>query len=627
MQRIRKELWLLIILISVMIPITSPQAQQLTANQEEEGVFLVGRIAYIEGELLRYVPDEEDWVATAKDAPFGLNDTLYSDRDARAEIIMPNNTWMRMDSDTQIQLIAIKDDVTEIDVASGTVRFYNKSSDVTIKARTPFGYIMGPAATSFDLYIGDESVEVIALEGTVFYVHEAGKKKFEVIAGSSSIIADSRQVTAGEADTDPYWDAWNMDRDALWVKRMKIKGKSARYLPPSLHHHAYVLEGHGRWERVYYDGAYQYFWRPVYVNVGWAPFTAGRWTVWYGDHTWIPCEPFGYVTHHYGNWVFVNGFWCWAPPVAYVRVHLGPPRFAWYPGRVAWIHFGVHIGWVPLAPHEPYYCYRRWGRRAVVVKNINIINVNLKINKYRYIKHAVVIDRNNLYKVNNYRNVRIRNINNRTIIRKYHVAPVINNRAIRNYKNTKRKYNFTNVNVTRNPHRTVVNKIQRNHFVAKPRANVTTKKVQQKVANFSQDRLIKGDRVNRSIVKNRSISANQANKQVLQIKRKRREPERKGRLWPANQRQANKELEEVRKKRRLPKPDQQLLRGRQVYQERQGSRKAWEDRQIQEPVQGKKRHNAERGKSIAGSIWKPYFPSPDGIASPKSRFRFDRKGR
>ena len=147
MKRIRKELWLLIILILVMIPITSPQAQQLTANQEEEGAFLVGRIAYIEGELLRYVPDEEDWVATVKDAPFGLNDTLYSDRDARAEIIMPNNTWMRMDRDTQIQLIAIKDDVTEIDVVSGTVRFYNKSSDVTIKARTPFGYII-PSAPS-----------------------------------------------------------------------------------------------------------------------------------------------------------------------------------------------------------------------------------------------------------------------------------------------------------------------------------------------------------------------------------------------------------------------------------------------------------------------------------------------
>jgi hypothetical protein len=207
------------------------------------------------------------------------------------------------------------------------------------------------------------------------------------------------------------------------------------------------------------------------------------------------------------------------------------------------------------------------------------------------------------------------------------VAPVINNRAIRNYKNTKQKYNFTNVNVTQNPHRTVVNKIQQNNFVAKPRANVATKKIQQKVANFSQDRLIKGDKVNRPIVKNRSISANKANKQVLQIKRKRRELERKGRLWAANQRQANKDLEELRKIRKLPKSDQKLLRGRQAYQERQGSRKTWEDRQIQEPVQGKKRHNAERGKSSAGSIWKPYFPSPEGIASPKSRFRFDRKGR
>ena len=280
MYRIRKVVWLLIILILAIIPITSSQAQPTTTNQEE--TVLVGRISHIEGQLLRYVPDEEDWFITAKDAPFGLNDTLRSDRNTRAEIIIPNNTWLRIDGDTQIQLIAIKDDVTEIDVVSGTTRFYNKGSDLTIKARTPFGYVMGPAETSFDLFVGDGSVEVIALKGAVYYYHNTDKKKFEVIAGSSSILADSLQVTTGKAYEDPYWDAWNRDRDALWAKRMKIKGASVRYLPPRLYHYAYILEGHGRWERVYYDGAYYYFWRPVHVSIGWAPFTMGRWTVWYG---------------------------------------------------------------------------------------------------------------------------------------------------------------------------------------------------------------------------------------------------------------------------------------------------------------------------------------------------------
>ena len=37
---------------------------------------LVGRIAHLEGQLLRYVPSEQDWVATVQDAPFGLEDAL-----------------------------------------------------------------------------------------------------------------------------------------------------------------------------------------------------------------------------------------------------------------------------------------------------------------------------------------------------------------------------------------------------------------------------------------------------------------------------------------------------------------------------------------------------------------------
>ena len=39
---------------------------------------LVGRIAYIEGQLLRYVPDEDDWVLTEADTPFGEYDNVFS---------------------------------------------------------------------------------------------------------------------------------------------------------------------------------------------------------------------------------------------------------------------------------------------------------------------------------------------------------------------------------------------------------------------------------------------------------------------------------------------------------------------------------------------------------------------
>ena len=77
-----------------------------------------------------------------------------------------------------------------------------------------------------------------------------------------------------------------------------------------------MLDQNGNWMRVPYEGRECWFWRPTTVDAGWAPFTVGRWTEWYGDQTWIPAEPFGYVTHHYGAWVLVGDQWYWAPPVA-----------------------------------------------------------------------------------------------------------------------------------------------------------------------------------------------------------------------------------------------------------------------------------------------------------------------
>jgi len=61
---------------------------------------VVGRIYYIEGDLLRYVPAEEDWVAVIRDAPFGTEDTLFSGSQGMAELIVPNGTWIRIGNST-----------------------------------------------------------------------------------------------------------------------------------------------------------------------------------------------------------------------------------------------------------------------------------------------------------------------------------------------------------------------------------------------------------------------------------------------------------------------------------------------------------------------------------------------
>ena len=531
MKPVRQFIWLILICLGVSAaPAAFPVFQSPASAQEQQESVLVGRISEVSGELLRYIPDDQDWVATVKDSPFGMTDALYSGQSSRAEIIMPNNTWLRIGGTTQVQLIALQSDVSEIDVASGMARFYNKGPATMIKATTPFGYVAAPAGSTFDLYVGDNSLEVIALQGKVDFVHARAGEKYQVMAGSASLLADHEQVTSGNGSVVSDWDAWNGERDQVWAQRVQVRGESTRYLPRELHEESYVLEENGRWERVYYDGAYRNFWRPATVAPGWAPFTTGRWTVWSGEQTWIPYEPFGYVTHHYGNWVFVNDYWYWGPPAVWVGVGARPAPlgigFGWYPGRVSWIHSGAYIGWIPLAPFEPYYCHRPWGRRAVVVNNINVTNIN--INNYRYVNKAVVVNRNNFYNVNNYNDVRIRNVDKSTIVKNYRAAPVINNTVINDYSTLKQKYNYTNVNVTEKPQRSVVNRIEQNDRVARQGGGIKASGIERDLGTLREGRPAQGAKIDAPTVPNRLVPGNEVPKTGSELKARERDIQEKG---------------------------------------------------------------------------------------------------
>ena len=56
---------------------------------------------------------------------------------------------------------------------------------------------------------------------------------------------------------------------------------------------------------------------------GGRPYTTGSWTLdpFYG-WTWVDTAPWGWAPYHYGRWVFVNGFWAWAPGPVVVQARL-----------------------------------------------------------------------------------------------------------------------------------------------------------------------------------------------------------------------------------------------------------------------------------------------------------------
>jgi Family of unknown function (DUF6600) len=56
---------------------------------------------------------------------------------------------------------------------------------------------------------------------------------------------------------------------------------------------------------------------------------------------WAADEEWGWITYHYGRWVFDREFgWIWVP------------ADEWGPAWVRWRRGGTHIGWCPLPPDD-----------------------------------------------------------------------------------------------------------------------------------------------------------------------------------------------------------------------------------------------------------------------------------
>ena len=446
------------IIVSSLIPVLTamPSAFALQAP-EEQGTAVIGHLTHVEGNLLRYIDDDDEWVPMVKDSPVGTEDLLFCEDDSKAEFIIPNNTWVRSGGNTRLLITALEQNTSEMEVDSGMVRLYNKSTDAVIKVTTPFGIVQTPPLTACDIRLQTDTVQVRALEGTVSFNWPHDNSNHEISAGSAALLADFENVTREEAVMDEAWDEWNREMDRRWEERLRDQGDDDNYLPETIRYESHALRDNGIWETVYYEGRNCSFWRPLHVASYWSPFTVGRWTSWYGDHCWIPYEPFGYVTHHYGNWVYIDSCnrWYWAPPDCHRRrsdVYFPAIPPAWYPGRVSWIYRGDYVGWIPLAPLEPYYCYRSWGSLSRVVgKDPRHHPKDFDIKHCRYKKHAVIVKKSNFYRVTNYSHERVGSRAD-AFIDNFRREAGINSRVIHDFTTTKRRFAFDNREGRKLPH-------------------------------------------------------------------------------------------------------------------------------------------------------------------------------
>ncbi len=406
----------------------------ISAAQPSYGSILIGRITHVEGELLTYSEDEEDWVETGSNTPVGAEDGFYTSEGARAELFFPNDTMLRMGELTEVEVLRIEEESTEVYIRTGIVRVYSHSLNTVVKVGTAMGYVEIPPQGIADFYVDDRSTEVVPIQEDMLFHKTVGAgepETHQLRAGSNSLIFSVRHVETGMALADTLWNRWCLERDMTLREQATIR---SAHLPSSLQVYSHELEPYGEWERMNYRGYTYWFWRPVHVSIGWTPFTRGCWNRWHQEYVWVSTEPWGWCTHHYGNWVNLHGAWWWTPYIhmgvsfpgislVNLNIHFGPLfKPFWHPGRVSWVSTTSHVGWIPLAPWETYYGYRKWGPRTVVVKYRDRPKSRGRIDHYTYRDHSVFIPQKEFRHVrpnrpHDYRKLMVTGVKKKTLLR------------------------------------------------------------------------------------------------------------------------------------------------------------------------------------------------------------------
>ena len=395
------------------------------------GAIIVGRISHVEGQIYRYMDAGQTWVETFAESPAGTQDVLATGNSSRVEMIFPNKILLQLDENAEIEILNLEEDTADFFLQTGLARFYNRSAALTFAVNTARGTAKAGPGSVIDMLIDGNVVVVAAVRGTITF-HSAASGNVEVLSGSSVLEFHEDSILSRIGPINRYWNSWCQGRENVWSQKQLVRSE---YLPETMQEYAHVLEPHGNWHRIYYRGYYYWAWQPSNVAVGWAPYTTGYWYGWQGDSVWIDHNPWGWVTHHHGHWLHMHGAWMWTPyahvsnipgvTVVGFNITFGREyRSYWHPGRVRWITYSGHIGWLPLAPWETYYGYRRWGPRSMLVQGGSNFQININLSGHKHVGHAVIIPKRYFphqgrLVINNYNTVRIRNINKTKIIKKY----------------------------------------------------------------------------------------------------------------------------------------------------------------------------------------------------------------
>ena len=329
----------------------------------------VGRLAWTRGSVSFRPAGQDGWDPATVNYPVNAGDSLWTQPDATAGMQV---------SDTLIALAPSTEfDLDRLDTATLTATEPEGEVYVRVGAllpgesytlATPRGSVTIAMPGRYEIAAGTTASPtlVTVLQGAA---RIAGPEAVTLRSGQTASITGDRTFTVQIAPAM---------RDAFLDQMLARERPQPRpaVAPPALvaaMPGGADLDSYGTWAS---SPDYGPVWYPQ-VAAGWVPYREGHWAYiapW--GWTWIDDARWGFAPFHYGRWVEIGPRWAWVPvPVAVVAD--APPYPVYAPALVTFFDVGAgfaagvatgallagSVGWLPLAPFEPYHPYFRASPR------------------------------------------------------------------------------------------------------------------------------------------------------------------------------------------------------------------------------------------------------------------------
>lgn len=320
-----------------------------------------GRLAYTEGTVSFHDDQQAGWSPAVINTPLTSGDSIWTEPNARGEVSVAG-TRVRMDGSTQLNLLAIEDNQTRLQVGQGRVDI----KTFALNPNTPY-QIVTPRGTVNLRQQGDYYVEAGSTQDATRLGVRSGAAQIQSLDGRTATV-NAGQVAEVFGDTGALQLRTLNTAPPVQPASWAARDRQINYDPPSQYLPAGItgyedLNSYGSWSN---DSQYGNVWTPRSVPSGWQPYKQGHWSYvkpW--GWTWVDDQPWGYAPSHYGRWANSNNRWVWVPPQREAQPVYAPALVNFIGGmQLVQALLGGNtslgaqasapVGWFPLAPREAY---------------------------------------------------------------------------------------------------------------------------------------------------------------------------------------------------------------------------------------------------------------------------------